>query len=471
MDTPRAVSATGSCISQQGLGGNRDQEVAGPYDIGNHSNRDWCFGASPVWVGNMSTHLSRIQRGAEDVMGSIERNDEGRRSSLLSDGPFRCQHAPLYGEGGDKAFVRLQREIMKQSIDDSIFAWSMKKPPSHPLVRSLTYEDEDQYHYNFVAWRPELFYSGDEIFTAWSGDISATTVEGSGWTAATISHQSTAYGETQRYLSLTAPILTAANLSDVSEVKLFMSSGEYRPKEPGVQYHQLTGTDVTSIFEHSRVIAILSCRYSVGRVGIVLQKHSDGTYSRLNDWPVSAVQVRKLPPVETINIRHQQGLGLECSPGPSTFEAALTEIDVIVVDGRGYYCAGTHIPENEFFWRWVATSRGMRFSSEAHIQEGFAALLYCREDGSLAISPTKFALGIKWSGETVECTVVTIRENGGAEKEWAGNVDWKSQLWEPGSKKFYLESSDGCGAVVVKVRKAPHPYIGGLGFYVFLAVQ
>ena len=40
---------------------------------------------------------------------------------------------------------------MKQSIDDSIFAWSMKKPPSHPLVRSLTYEDEDQYHYNFVA--------------------------------------------------------------------------------------------------------------------------------------------------------------------------------------------------------------------------------------------------------------------------------------------------------------------------------
>jgi len=392
--------------------------------------------------------------------------EEDRAYSVM--GLFGVNMPLLYGEGGDKAFVRLQREIMKQSIDDSIFAWSMKMPPSHPQVRSLTYEE--RYRCDFVAWRPELFYSGDEVFTAWSGDISATTVEGSGWTAATISHQLTAYGETQRYLSLTAPILTAANLSDVSEVRFFISSGEYRPKEPGVQYHQVTGTGVTSIFGPSQVIAILSCRYSVGRVGIALRKHSDGTYSRLDSFPVLAVQVTKLPPVETINIRHQQGLGLECSPGPSTFGAAITEIEVIVVDGGGYYCAGTHIPENDFLRGWETTSRGTRFSLWAREQEGFVALLCRREDDNLAISPTKFALGIKWRGDIVECTVVTIRENGGAEKEWAGNVDWNSQRWEPGPKKFYLKSSYGCGAVVVKVRKAPRPAIGGRGVYVFLAV-
>jgi len=218
--------------------------------------------------------------------------EEDRAYSVM--GLFGVNMPLLYGEGGDKAFVRLQREIMKQSIDDSIFAWSTKRPPPHLLVRSLTYKDQQRC--DFVAWRPELFYSGDEVFTAWSGDISATTVEGSGWTAATISHQLTAYGETQRYLSLTAPILTAANLSDVSEVRFFISSGEYRPKEPGVQYHQVTGTGVTSIFGLSQVIAMLSCRYSVGRVGIALRKHSDGTYSRFNSFPVLAVQVTKLPP-------------------------------------------------------------------------------------------------------------------------------------------------------------------------------
>jgi len=32
---------------------------------------------------------------------------------------------PLYGEGGDRAFARLQEEIMKLSTDHTIFAWGV----------------------------------------------------------------------------------------------------------------------------------------------------------------------------------------------------------------------------------------------------------------------------------------------------------------------------------------------------------
>ncbi|KAK3389567.1 hypothetical protein B0H63DRAFT_492468 [Podospora didyma] len=48
--------------------------------------------------------------------------EEDRAYSLM--GLFGVNMPLLYGEGSQKAFARLQREIMKQSTDDSIFAWS-----------------------------------------------------------------------------------------------------------------------------------------------------------------------------------------------------------------------------------------------------------------------------------------------------------------------------------------------------------
>jgi hypothetical protein len=39
-------------------------------------------------------------------------------------GIFKVDLPPLYGEGGAKAFLRLQEEIIKTSTDLSIFAWS-----------------------------------------------------------------------------------------------------------------------------------------------------------------------------------------------------------------------------------------------------------------------------------------------------------------------------------------------------------
>ncbi|KAK3994876.1 heterokaryon incompatibility protein-domain-containing protein, partial [Cladorrhinum sp. PSN332] len=48
--------------------------------------------------------------------------EEDRAYSLM--GLFGVNMPLLYGEGGEKAFARLQSQIMEQSSDDSIFAWS-----------------------------------------------------------------------------------------------------------------------------------------------------------------------------------------------------------------------------------------------------------------------------------------------------------------------------------------------------------
>jgi hypothetical protein len=66
-------------------------------------------------------------------------------------GLFDVNMPLLYGEGGAKAFVRLQEEIMKDSDDQSLFAWSaindgarqkvlFKAPPT--LVSSMTYHHD-----------------------------------------------------------------------------------------------------------------------------------------------------------------------------------------------------------------------------------------------------------------------------------------------------------------------------------------
>ncbi|THU83089.1 hypothetical protein K435DRAFT_807782 [Dendrothele bispora CBS 962.96] len=42
-------------------------------------------------------------------------------------GLFGVNMPPIYGEGGEKAFMRLQQEIIKYSDDRSIFAWVAAK--------------------------------------------------------------------------------------------------------------------------------------------------------------------------------------------------------------------------------------------------------------------------------------------------------------------------------------------------------
>ena len=75
-------------------------------------------------------------------------------------GIFDVNMPLLYGEG-DKAFIRLQEEIIKKSADDSIFAWG------HGLELSF-----DQWHYirslhptpqHFLAYAPSVFQNCSKI--------------------------------------------------------------------------------------------------------------------------------------------------------------------------------------------------------------------------------------------------------------------------------------------------------------------
>lgn len=61
----------------------------------------------------------------------------------------------LYGEGGVKAFLRLQQEFLRQSDDESIFAW-VRKP-------TLVQADRDAVSYGILAPEPKYFYQCGDI--------------------------------------------------------------------------------------------------------------------------------------------------------------------------------------------------------------------------------------------------------------------------------------------------------------------
>lgn len=74
--------------------------------------------------------------------------DEDRAYSLI--GLFNVNMPLIYGEGG-KAFIRLQEEIMKESSDESLFAW--RDPQAHPASRS-----------GLLATSPALFAESGRFF-------------------------------------------------------------------------------------------------------------------------------------------------------------------------------------------------------------------------------------------------------------------------------------------------------------------
>ena len=61
-------------------------------------------------------------------------------------GIFDINMPLLYGEGAEKAFIRLQTEIMKNSDDESLFAWT-----------------SDQFHSGILAKRPSYFANSGDI--------------------------------------------------------------------------------------------------------------------------------------------------------------------------------------------------------------------------------------------------------------------------------------------------------------------
>lgn len=89
-------------------------------------------------------------------------------------GLFEVNMPLLYGEGGERAFIRLQEEILKESDDHSIFLWN---PSEH---RALSSSGSDPVHLGALAVHPREFVdsSGCESFTSPSREPHTVTSRG-----------------------------------------------------------------------------------------------------------------------------------------------------------------------------------------------------------------------------------------------------------------------------------------------------
>ncbi|KAB8202362.1 heterokaryon incompatibility protein-domain-containing protein [Aspergillus parasiticus] len=78
-------------------------------------------------------------------------------------GIFSVNMPMLYGEGGKKAFLRLQEEIMKQSDDQTIFAWTNKRAPKYSLSGLLAttpaHFEDSQDIIAYQQWEPTPPYA------------------------------------------------------------------------------------------------------------------------------------------------------------------------------------------------------------------------------------------------------------------------------------------------------------------------
>lgn len=111
--------------------------------------------------------LSSITRIDEDILKDPQRLHlasaakrmswaAGRETTCPEDlayclmGIFSVNMPMLYGEGGVKAFLRLQEEIMKQSDDQTLFAWTLDDTP-------------DSVNHGLLATSPSVFKNSREI--------------------------------------------------------------------------------------------------------------------------------------------------------------------------------------------------------------------------------------------------------------------------------------------------------------------
>ena len=120
----------------------------------------------------LTKSLSNVTNIDEDILANSKRFDTAsvakrmswaaRRNTTRPEdaayclmGLFSVNMPMLYGEGGERAFLRLQEEIMKQSDDHSLFAWFDKEAP-------------DDSYYGLLAKSPSQF-AGSSHFLPYRG--------------------------------------------------------------------------------------------------------------------------------------------------------------------------------------------------------------------------------------------------------------------------------------------------------------
>jgi hypothetical protein len=389
--------------------------------------------------------------------------EEDQAYSLL--GLFGVNMPLLYGEGGEKAFSRLQQEIMKHSNDDSIFAWIRLEPRN--WARILHYKG--MHRRGFLAWRPQVFYAGHAIFTAATAKMFEDT-RVTEWTSATLAHTSTSYEDKRDFISLNCPVLTLENLPEISKTRIFTAceesvAGSMLESEKVPSYKEFATESVENVL-NGRVIAILSCCFVFGRVGIILEERQDGTYSRIHDPSIVGVQVTELPQPKLLKIRHREGAGDACGLRSMSSRCEITGLEVILLEKGGYSIAGRYFKCSEGITHgsWDTTEKGESISFLFPPREGRVALLY-RHQGGDSVLNANFVLAFHWSFLTSFGFLgVTVSDNELIDKHWAKNLIWESKWQEPEPAQLSLGETK---LVNISMRKAPG--IGGRRWYIFLS--
>src|SRR3569833_150318 len=84
----------------------------------------------PILVGITKLHAASVARRMSWAARRVTKREEDLAYCLL--GIFDVSMPMIYGEGSEKAFLRLQEQIMKTTRDDSILAWGIhaNEPPN-----------------------------------------------------------------------------------------------------------------------------------------------------------------------------------------------------------------------------------------------------------------------------------------------------------------------------------------------------
>lgn len=361
----------------------------------------------------------------------------------------------LCGEGGEKAWTRLQHEIMKQSNDDSIFAWTT-------CGGSLFFRDA----YGPISRYPKDFnYLG---FAIRPGAAALTEETDHGWKGIStlLAPASTTFEVTKSGISLTAPILRSGDLPRLlkrSKGKIYLLGEQAVRDRSQLLSTEISGAQLKETLDGTSIIAALSCFCDFGRVGIVLRRGEDGTYYRIHDPPLVGVQMTELPQTKTIKIQHRnESIDVCVSRKPSNIYL-LSRISVGLSDGIGYVTAGTY--ELDRGQQWRSTSKATTVIVRRVVLDGRLALLYSHQGGDPSSNPD-FVLAFRWSGRSPLKFAGVIVSNGDlAGENWAKNFNWETEWRVPGATKLLLEEGRH---VDVKMRKARDMW--GESWYVILSL-
>ncbi|OCL11576.1 HET-domain-containing protein, partial [Glonium stellatum] len=152
------------------------QELIAPSNLAFYS-KDWVEIGSKSDLASTISRITRIDEGILTGLQDLKSTSVAKRMSWASDrkttrledmayclmGLFNVNMAMLYGEGEEKSFRRLQEEIMKDSDDETLFAWTNTResqPSQQGLLAKSPADFRKSGHYiPYCDWEPRTPYS------------------------------------------------------------------------------------------------------------------------------------------------------------------------------------------------------------------------------------------------------------------------------------------------------------------------